>query len=1507
MLVSAATLSNSSVKHPLTHPQKRIWYIENIYPNSSLYNIGGPVRIKETVDFGLLEEAIQSFIRRHDGTRIQIIGDHGEAHQYVIPYEHKKLDFHDFSNCENPVEAFQNWVNLEASKPIRLGIDPLYYFGMFRISERDNGYLVKCHHIIADGWSNHILTDQIAQEYWKLLAGDTANIAESAPSYFDYLDSEQKYLQSDRFVKNKLFWNEKFKVLPEGLMYSTSDRTNGRRKTFELEPLLSSRIRTYANSFNISLNTFFVFIYFLYIQKTTQQNDIVIGTPVLNRSGRKEKSTFGMFTSTMPFRFRLDDRATVADTLTRIQKELMECYFHQRYPYDLLIKDLELKKLGYNNLFETCVNYYNTKLSSNMNGTSIQNVEFYNGHQLFSLQLVIKDWSESGSLTLDIDYKIDDYTEEQIEEMGLRLQIIIDQIIEDSEACLSKIGLVSAAEKTEQIVTFNATQTNYPSDKTIYQLFEEQVERTPDRVAIRFEQDQLTYIELNEKANKLARYLISRDVTKETIVGLWTHHSIETVVAILGILKAGAAYLPIDPAYPNERIRYMLEDSGTGLVLTNVDMDGDFDFTLEIVHLNDPTIYTQASSNLAVTNNRNDLVYVIYTSGSTGKPKGTMIEHQGLTNYIWWATLKYVSEDTEVFPLYTSLAFDLTVTSVFTPLISGGTILVYRDYGDEFVLHRIMRDNEATVIKLTPAHLSLLKEMDNRNSSVQRFIVGGEDLKVSLAQSITDSFDGKIEIYNEYGPTETVVGCMIHKYESEQDHRASVPIGIPADNVMIYILDPGMNPVPVGTIGEMYISGDGVARGYLNRDDLTTDRFIDNPFETDKRMYRTGDLAKRLPSGRIEYCGRVDHQVKIRGYRIELAEIEKHLLQHEAVQDAVVIDREHENQTKYLCAYMVLNLDIPIENLRKHLIDALPEYMVPSFFIEMDEIPLNVNGKVNRSRLPEPDMSGGATTEFISSRNEHEELLARALEEILQIDQIGMTNNFYHLGGDSIKAIQVASKLNSVGCTIRVKDILSNPIIENMAKFLETKVKDRTLQQQKCEGIIENTPISSWFFKQNFNSPEHYHQSVLLNLKHEIDASELEHILRTLIQHHDALRINVDAENGQLFYNNQLDDHAFIEVNVFRLSSYPAREQAERIAQLGQSFKAAMSLQNDRLIKACIFDLGHSGQKLLIAAHHLVVDGISWRILLEDLASMLTSTRNGAEASLPLKTDSMQSWARFLQNYQQEAFKEQSYWQTVVGDLATIPVDADCDEDTVATSSTLTHHFSVVETNQLLLQAHNAYGTEPKDLMIAALAGTIYDYFKLDQAVIELEGHGREELDELIDVSRTVGWFTTMYPVKLSRNSDELSGLIKSVKEQIRRIPNNGIGFGVLQHISGVFPDYGKHKLVRFNYLGDFDAVMNNSWFSYANEDSGADSSPANQMTSLLDVNALVVNRQLSLTISYSRNRFKDETVVGFLSAYVTRLQAILQHCCEKDDTEYTPSDFETIELSQDELDSLLF
>lgn len=1500
--------SENEVLYPLTHPQKRVWYTEKINTGLAINNIGGPVIITGDVDYDTLEATINLCIEQNEVMRLRIIEEDGNAYQYVAAYEAVKFQFIDFSQKNEPQEELIMWADKEIRQAFELNNQPLYYFAFFKLSENKGGYLVKLHHIIADGWSVNILLDQLTNNYLKLLHREQPEQVKY--SCFDYIKLEQNYLNSDKFDKNKAFWNEMFRDIPEGIntkYYNLPNEQNiltGCRKNFELSAELTKAIKNFSVIQNVSINTIFISVFAIFLNKYYNQPDVVIGTPVFNRSGIKEKNIFGMLSSTMPFRIKLDEEESILQTVKNIGRSFMKCLFNQRYPYNLLSGDLELNKKGYQTLMDFYVNFYNTKMEGLINGIPIEKYECYNGSQLYKFQMIVKDWSETGNLSISFDYRISYFSNRDIEDIYKYLNCILLQLVNEPDKIIGKISLISQSEQYDLTRKFSSVDVVYPKDKTIYRLFEEQVEKTPDKIAIRYKSEELTYYELNRKANQLARFLKKNGVKPDTVTVLYTIHSIETVIGILAVIKAGGAYLPIDTENPVERLQFILQDSGAHMLLANCTVPASLEFGGLIINLNEDSLYCGDGLNLELDNQPNDLVYIIYTSGSTGKPKGTMIEHRGLVNYISWSRKVYVKDENEVFPLYTSIAFDLTVTSVFTPLICGASIEVYRDDMDEYVLFRILKEKKATVVKCTPAHLALVKNMDNRSSSIKRFIVGGENLRTDIAKSIEENFGGNVEIYNEYGPTETVVGCMMYKFNSNKNTSNSVPIGTPADNVQIYLLDKNLSPVPVDVEGEIYISGDGVSRGYLHRDDLTQRHFIDNPFRPGSKMYRSGDTAKILYSGEIEYIGRMDNQVKVRGYRIELAEIEKCIVNYKYIKEAVVIDWKDFLENDCICAYIVEQNSISEGHLRTYLAENLPKYMIPSFIIKLDSIPLTTNGKVDLSALPKPEIISSSMEGFDKPVNNLETEFLESLKSILQVSSIGMQDNFYHLGGDSIKAIQLSSKLKNKGLLLKVKDILTNQSIRETASKIRRDNLEDEIEDEKSVTFL-NTPITAWFFDQNMPDKHYYNQSVLLELKQNFSVDEISYAIDALIKHHQSLRINYREETKELFYNNSnISTHSNIQ--VYDLSKYPEEKQKQEISRLGQELKGSLNIEKDVLLKGCLFKLHGNVTCLLLTAHHLIIDGVSWRILLEDFYTILNQRINELDISLPRKSHSINRWANALNDQGDTVFgNELEYWKSCINSKFDFPKDYDLGEDFIKYSKTVARELSADETKKMVTKAGLLYNTKANDLLILALLKTIKEISHESKIVLELEGHGREEVFEDVDLNRTVGWLTSIYPVCIDLEEADLSLQIISVKEQLRKIPYNGVGFGVLKYLCKKIDD-SKRKYIRFNYLGDFsDESFHNNLFNFSQMDTGPEISKENCLSSLMEINALIIDNIFKITLTYSSRKFQEQSITDFMNKYLKHIKNIVEHCCNNDEIILTPSDFDVADLSQRELDSL--
>lgn len=1487
---------NERIYYPLSHPQKRIWYIDNINTDSQLHNIGGCLEIEEEIDILLINKAINLTIKDNEGLRLRFLVRKESPVQYVHEYEYEVVEFIDFSQNPYPEKAYKQWAEQIYKNRFILLENKLYYFAIFKLSEHKYGILLNIHHIISDGWSITYIQKQICEIYSKLISKEVL-LKANKNSYTEYLKMEEEYLNSKRYLKNMNFWNEKFAVLPDDFLYNTSDSVSGKRQTFNLDHIQSKKINNFVQEKKCSLNTFFITILIIYINKLFNKEDIVIGTPIFNRTGI-QKSMVGMFTSTLPFRFQLDKSLSIAELLKKIDSELKHCFLHQKYPYDCLIKDLELGKRGYDSLFKMSVNYYNTKFLPHINGIKTSAEEYYSGAQSYSLQLTVKEWLED-IITLNYDYKVLDYTDEEIKTMHKGILNIIKEILDNENININEITLISNTEFKYRIFDSNLTECKYPQ-KTVCELFEEKAIEHPNKIALEFNNQRITYSELSEKTNQLANYLLENKIGKNSIVAIIMNHSIELIVSILGVLKTGAGYLPIDPDTPTKRIDFIIEDSGSWLILTNYNISGLALLDRNIVDVNKLDIHKYSSKAPDIDVRLSDIVYIIYTSGSTGKPKGVILEHKGLTNYICWASKKYLKDRMDVMAFYSSISFDLAVTSIFAPLISGNSIIIYDKNDTEFVLHKILKENKTTVLKLTPAHLTLMKGLDYSHSILKSLIVGGEDLKVSLAKEIYNDFNKRVEIINEYGPTEATVGCMIHRYNEKEDAAVSVPIGIPADNMQIYILDYELNPVLEGVFGELYISGVGVAKGYINLDKLTNEKFVKNPFIKNKMMYKTGDMARYLQNGIIEYGGRFDNQVKIRGHRIESGEIEEYLLQHEQISEAVVTLKKDNTDNPLLIAYIVANEVIQEKQLKEWLLKFLPRYMIPNDFVFLESLPLTMNGKVDYKKLPKPVII--QNNNMIPLTSLQKELL-EVMEEMLCIKNLSLYDNYYKIGGDSIKAIQISSKMKTIGYDVKVKDILVLETIKEIADTIKETKKERNISQTKCEGYMEKTPIAEWFFRQNFTDWNIYNQYVYLEYNEMFDPGEIKKAFNALAEHHDGFRINYDIHAEKLYYNNTLCNGLLVE--HYNLTRDTEKEQQTKIKQLINHNQEHFDITCSFLIYAALIDLEEEKQGLLIKAHHLIVDGVSWRIILNDLMLILNQLKENSKIQLPMKTHSMKEWGEQLLRYAQKDFvEEEIYWERLLQNKFQFPIDYMKSSDPIETSHIMWSELKESVLYDLMEKSNAVYGIDMNELLLIGLAITIKDITEKEDVVIELERHGREEISDDIDVSRTIGWFTSIFPFYLKVEYENIQDNIKAIKEQIRKIPDNGISYGILKYWKNKWPDQ-KKKYIRFNYLGDFDNIINDRYLNITGIEFGLKSGEKNLLTALIDISVIIVNHKLKISMEYSRNVFKDETVRCFINNYVSVLKIMLAECTRKEYREYTPSDFDVTDITQADLDAL--
>lgn len=1070
--------------------------------------------------------------------------------------------------------------------------------------------------------------------------------------------------------------------------------------------------------------------------------------------------------------------------------------------------------------------------------------------------------------------------------------------------------------------------------KTIVKLFEAQVDKTPDNIAVQFGQVDLTYTQLNQRANQLANLLQKLGVGKEHLVGLFMERSMEMVIGILGILKAGGAYVPIEPDYPLARIGFMLEETRVQIVLgqsnlmNKLSVIQDWEMlshNLKVICLDSEwnEISQMNSENPVIGAAPENLAYTIFTSGSTGEPKGVMNEHRGVYNrLVWMRDSIPLNEDDRVLQK-TPYSFDISIWEIFWPLLSGARLIVAKPGGhkDSDYIVRLIIEQGITAIQFVPSMLQvfLLNNEIEKCRSLRRVICGGEALPFNLQERLFSLLD--VEMYNLYGPTEASIGVTCWPCDRESE-LSTVPIGWPLPNTQIYLLDTQQKPVPTGEHGELHIGGVQVSRGYLNRPDLTAERFIPDPFSDDPTacLYKTGDLARQLSDGSFAYLGRIDYQVKIRGNRVELGEIEATLVQHPSTREAIVVAHEDSLENKRLAAYIVPHKNHKIMNteLREYLSVKLPDYMVPATFTVLDSLPLTSNGKVDRKALPVPTrVRTEISASYVAPRSKVEETLVDLWEQVIGMEGIGIHDNFLELGGDSIQSIQISSRANHAGLRLAPNQILEYQTIAELAEVAGTG-PTVLAEQDTITGTLPLTPVQKRFFELNHPRPERISLARLYKVQNQLEKSILEQVIREMLIHHDALRMRFRFNEIAWEQETSAPEEA-VPFTYVNLSSLSTTEQIEALHSTKAELQDSLDLSDGPIIRFAYIDLGPAVQSyLLFITHPLVVDGFSWGILLEHLELAYEQLSHNQNVHLPPKTTSFKHWALRLREFSKsDNLKEElSLWtERLENEPTSLPIDvrngADVQGEPLSESVTLS--LGVEDTHALLTQVPKAYQTMVTDVLLSSLAESFYRWTGNPRLLVDIEGHGRELIFEDVDLSQTIGCFSAIYPVLLDVGDSSGPGeFLMSIKEQLRGVPNGGIGYGVMRYLREedelhqMLEDLPQAQL-SFHYSGQIDHLLaSSSIFSNTRNFVEFAHHFLGDPHYLMKITAGIIEDQLHLNWIYSRHAYQQKTIEKFTRVFMDTLVEIIEHCKAVGVGRYTPSDFPEANLNQQELDALL-
>jgi len=1070
----------NTLHHPLSFAQQGLWFINQLTPNTPTYNIPIVVSFKGSMNLTALQDSLNEIIRRHEVLRTRFTVENGQPVQVVNQAVSVTLEVEDLrslSENERTQEARRLATDF-VKQPFDLSAQSLLRSKILQLNDRSYQLLVTLHHIIADGWSMGILIKELTALYEVFSTNKVSPLSELPIQYRDFVNWQRKWLDSERIQSLLSYWKQKLQGelpvlnLPTDRARPPIQTFNGAQAKLVLSQSLTKELKNFSRQQGVTLFMTLLTAFKILLYRYTGQTDILVGSPIANRNKAEIESLIGLFVNVLILRTELSGDLSFQELLRRVKSTALEAYIHQDLPFEKLVEELQPNRdLSYNPLFQVMFVLQNVPISNpTLSDVSVSYEERYNGTSKFDLTLFMEDFEQG--LVATCEYNTDLFNADTITRMLGHFQTLLESIISDTQQCISNLQLLTPSELQQFLVEWNDTQTDYPQDKCIHQLFEEQVEKTPDAVAVVFENQQLTYRELNNRANQLAHYLQNLGVKPEVIVGVCMKRSPEMLIALLAILKAGGAYVPLDPAYPQERLTFMQEDSQAKVLLTQshlVELFAQLSVDIICIDRNSQLLSRQSKANLPSEVKSHHLAYVIYTSGSTGVPKGVAIEHQNCVALLTWSRGVFTDGDLAGVLASTSICFDLSVFELFVPLSWGGKVILV-----ENTLHLPFVTAEVSLVNTVPSIITELLQINGLPSSVKTVNLAGEPLQNQLVQQIYQN-NYIQRVLNLYGPSEDTTYSTFAQVNRDNN----VTIGRPITNTQIYLLDTNLQPVPIGVPGEIYIGGAGLARGYLNRAELTDEKFITNPFSSQikSRLYKTGDLARYLPDGNLEYLGRVDNQVKVRGFRIELGEIENALLKHSAVGEVVIVVREDKVGDKQLVAYIVSwQNQIPtVSELRNYLKTLLPNYMIPNIFTFLDTLPLLPNGKVDRRALRVPDsLRPTLTTTYQVPQSQMEQQIAKLWQEVLHLEQVGIHDNFFDLGGHSLLVLTVNNKLRGIlQRDISVVTMFQNPTIYSLAQYLSQEqqfsfrgTRDRVNKQ--IEAINRQKQLLSKQNKKNY-------------------------------------------------------------------------------------------------------------------------------------------------------------------------------------------------------------------------------------------------------------------------------------------------------------------------------------------------------------------------------------------------------------------------------------------------------
>ncbi len=1449
----------------LTKAQKLIWITEQYYKNTSINIISGTAIFEEKMDFKNLKKAIEIVCTENDNFRLKFKIKDGKLMQYISKDEIqiKIIEVKDYNEMLKEREKI-------IKKPFTIEDSILFNFDIYKFNDETGAMVLTMHHLIGDGWTNALVCQEVARIYNKLIKKEYTE-DEKVNSYIEYAKIEQEYIKSERFQKDKKYWEEKFKKIPETAVIPGSktesniiDNPKAKRKEYQIEQKEIEKLKEYCKINKISLYNFFMAIYAIYISEITNLDEFVIGTPTLNRSNAKEKNTMGMFINMLPLKINLSEAEDFKTFIKNISTSCLGMLKHQKYTYQCLLENLREKYKNIPKLYNILLSYQITNTTSTKENTKYRTEWTFNGYCAEDMDIQIFDLNDTGNLNIAYDYRISKYSEEDIEKIHKRILNIIKQVIKQENILLKNIDIVTPEEKEILINTFNKTKLEYDNTKTIIQLFEEQVEKTPNKVAIICNKKKLTYKELNQKTNMLASEMLLKDVKPNDIIGIMLNRSVEMIIAILATLKCGATYLPIDPEYPQERISYMIENSQAKLILTN--QNTQYYVPKNCLNINLEYIKNKNIENKNIKIQSTSLAYLIYTSGSTGKPKGVKITHKNLNNFIQGVKQKIDFNSKKVMVSLTTICFDIFGLEIWCALSNGLTLVIANEeeQNNPELLNKLCIENNVNIMQTTPSRYSIIFEEKNNLKFLENItdiLIGGEAVNKKILETIQKN--SKARIFNMYGPTETTIWSTIKELTNEEN----ITIGKPIANTQCYILNKNKKALPIGVAGELYIGGDGVSKGYLNRENLNKEKFIQSPFINGEKIYNTGDLAVFTENGEIMHLGRTDFQVKIRGFRVELGEIENAIEKNTKVIKTVVAKQKMKNGNDALIAYYTANTEQNInKELKEELKQCLPQYMVPQYFVKLEKMPYTPNGKIDRKALPEPEKQDNKK-EIIKPRNKLDKELIQIIKEVLKEEKISILDTLTDLGADSLNAITISIKiLSKYKVQVNIKNLLSNYTIKDISDYIE-KNGDKKVDKLKIAKAPEKEdyPMSSAQKRIYYNckligeNNTVYNMPGAIIIPERVNKNKIKDIFQKIIERHSVLRTEFVLKENEVVQKIQ-------EKVDLKLPIYQNKE--EDIPSIIENFAKPFNLEKAPLLRIEIHYIENKKTLLLFETHHIIMDGTS----LNNMISEFSRLYNGENLEIvPIQYKDYAVWEN---NYNQsENIKQaENYWLNKFKDSEFSQLNLPYDYKIPTTRSYKGNKISNILEKEEFEKIENTakeMGISPYILFMSAFLILLYKYTGQEEIILGTPIANRD----IEETEKMLGMFVNNIAIRGNVNTKlTFKEFATKIKEQILDdLSFQPYPYDMLVKKLGLGGDNSKNPLfdVMFTY-------QNNETKDITLHEEKAQILELNNKISKFNLSFEIKPKTHAINIEYCTDLFKKQTIDRLFEHYMNIIKTII-------------------------------